>query len=299
MKIGVDIGGSHIAIGVVKDGKIIQKIEKSWTNTDKENIIKSIETFIINHVSELYKKYQIDEVGIGAPGTSQNGIMLSSGRLGIKNYPIIERLQEKIKVPIKIENDAKCAALAEKKYGCLKYYDRSIFLTLGTGIGGAAFLDGKLLKAGTRAGYEFGHMVIERDGIPCNCGRKGCFETYASMKVFKTNLINTLNLDKTTKGQELLHILRESKKENNNYELIENIIEEYIENLNIGILNLIAIFEPQVIGIGGSFVYFQEILLEKLKEKIKKANKEKAERENIIIETAILGNDAGIIGATL
>lgn len=300
MKIGIDLGGSHIAIGVVdKNGKILEKIEKRLTSVEKKDIKKSIEEYIIEQASQFRQRYDITEIGMAIPGWAENGVIMSSGNLGIKNYPIVEKLQEKIDLPIKIQNDAKCAALAENTYGCLKGYDRSIFLTLGTGIGGAAFLNHQLLKAGRRPGYEFGHMVIEKNGIPCHCGRRGCFERYASMKAFKNNLRETLNLDETTRGQELLEMIRRNNPDNKNYEVIENVVSEYIENLSIGILNLINIFEPEIIGIGGSFVYFEEVLLTRLKGQIEKANEERIGRENMKIEVAILGNDAGIIGAVL
>ena len=115
-------------------------------------------------------------------------------------------------MPIKIRNDAKCAALAENKIGALKDYKRSIFLTLGTGIGGAVIINNELLDTGELPGCEFGHMVIQRDGIKCNCGKQGCFEKYASMKALKTNLRKNLGLDEKTRGQELLDIIRKNLK---------------------------------------------------------------------------------------
>ena len=233
------------------------------------------------------------------PGTSIDGVVLSSGNVGIKNYNLTEKLQEKIDLPIKIRNDAKCAAMAENTYGALKEYDRSIFLTLGTGIGGAAFVDGKLLTAGNRPGYEFGHMVIQKDGIECTCGRKGCFERYASMKSFKNNLRKALGVDETTRGEELLKIIRDNKTEDKNHELIQNTIKDFIDNLSLGTVNLINIFEPQVIGIGGSFVHFEDVFLEKLINKLNSESGGKLEKDKIEIRTAVLGNDAGIIGATL
>lgn len=291
MKLGIDIGGSHIAIGVVdSNGRIVEKIEKSWTNEEKQNIEKSIEEYIKENYKILANKYSIEKVGMSIPGNSKDGVILTSGNLGVKNYNIVGRLYQEIKVPITIRNDAKCAATAENTYGCLKEYNDSIFLTLGTGIGGAAFSDNQLLKGGQKIGYEFGHMIIEKNGVPCVCGKKGCFERYASMKALKTNLRNVLELDEKTRGEELVTIIRNNKPENKNYELIENVIEEYIENLSLGIINLIEIFEPEIIGIGGSFVHFEDILLDRLKKKINR---------DVIIQTAVLGNNAGIIGATL
>ncbi len=298
MKIGVDLGGSHIAIGVVDDnGKIIEKIEKRITDFEKQDIKKTIEEIITLHSLDLCEKYEITELGIAMPGWAIDGVVQTSGNLNIRDYPIVERLQEKIKLPIQIRNDAKCAGIAENKYGCLKDYGRSVFLTLGTGIGGAVFVDNKLLNTGKVPGCEFGHMVIEKDGIPCNCGRKGCFERYASMKVFKNNLKKALNLDESTRGEELIEIIRRNNPENENYDIVERQVAEYIENLSTGILNLINIFEPEIIGIGGSFVYFEDVLLERLRNKLKQEKINTIGGKDIIIETAVLGNDAGIIGA--
>ena len=300
MKIGIDIGGSHIGIGVVdKNGKIVEKIEKRLTVVEKKNIKKSIEEYIVSNSLEFMKKYKIQSIGIAMPGTAIDGVVLSSGNVGIKNYNLKDKIQEKIDLPITIRNDAKCAAIAENTYGVLKGYDRSIFLTLGTGIGGAAFIDGKLLTAGNIPGYEFGHMVIQKDGIECTCGRKGCFERYASMKVFKNNLRNVLGVDDTTRGEELLKIIRDSKPGDKDYEEIQNTIDDFIDNLSLGLVNLINIFEPQIIGIGGSFIHFEDVFLEKLREKVRMENPVKAERKDFVIRTAVLGNDAGIIGATL
>lgn len=300
MKIGIDIGGSHIGIGVVdKNGKIVEKIEKRLTVVEKKNIKKSIEEYIISNSLEFMKKYKIQSIGIAMPGIAIDGVVLSSGNVGIKNYNLKEKLQEKIDLPITIRNDAKCAAIAENTYGVLKGYDRSIFLTLGTGIGGAAFIDGKLLTAGNRPGYEFGHMVIQKDGIECTCGRKGCFERYASMKVFKNNLRNVLGVDETTRGEELLKIIRDTKPGDKDYKVIQNTINEFIDNLSLGLVNLINIFEPQVIGIGGSFIHFEDVFLEKLRERVRMEIPVKTERKDFVMRPAVLGNDAGIIGATL
>ena len=299
MKIGIDIGGSHIAIGVINsNGIIVEKSEKRLTEIEKQDIIKSIEDYIIMNSKKFIEKYEIESLGIAMPGTAINGVVLTSGNIGIKDYNMADRLKNKIKLPINIRNDAKCAAIAENKYGSLKGYDRSIFLTLGTGIGGAAFLNGKLLKAGDKPGYEFGHIVIQKDGIKCTCGRRGCFERYASMKVFKNNLRQALGKDETTRGEELLRIIRDNKPGDQNYEVIENTVSDFINNLSIGIVNLINIFEPEIIGIGGSFVHFEDVFLERLKEKVKDENAMQIEKNEAIITTAVLGNDAGIIGAT-
>ncbi len=299
MKIGIDLGGSHIAIGVVNNkGMIVEKIEKRIMSKEKENIIKVIEEYIINNIKSLKEKYEITNIGIAIPGTIEKGTIVKSVNLGIENYPIVKQLENKIPFPIQIQNDAKCAAIAEDRYGSLKSYQRSIFLTLGTGIGGAVLIHHQLLDTGNLPGCEFGHMTIQKEGIPCKCGKRGCWEKYASMKAFKDNLRKELGLTENTRGQELLEMIRqnESQKEDKD-QRITKVMDEYIENVSIGISNIINIFEPEAIGIGGSFVYFQDVLLEKIKKYIKEKELLFNPREKLIIEPAILSNDAGIIGS--
>lgn len=294
MKIGIDLGGSHIAIGVVDDKDyIVEKVEKRLLSKDKKNIKTSIENYIIENVKDLTEKYKIKEIGIAVPGTIKGTAIIKSVNLGVKNYNLIDNLRRQINIPIKIRNDAKCAAIAENKIGALKDYNRSIFLTLGTGIGGAVIINNELLNTGELSGCEFGHMIIQKDGIKCNCGKNGCFEKYASMKALKNNLRSALGVDEKTRGQELLDYLRK----NPDNEQINNIIDEYIEYLSIGVSNLINIFEPEAVSIGGSFVYFADVLLERLKNNIQKKNYLFNGRKELIIIPAALGNDAGIIGA--
>ena len=298
MKIGIDLGGSHIAIGVVDNkGIILEKVEKRITAKEKKDIIESIENYIIQNVDNFRQKYKITNIGMAIPGTISKNTVVKSVNLGLENYNIVERLKEKLNLPIKIRNDAKCAAIAENLYGVLRPYNRSIFLTLGTGIGGATIINNELLDAGNFPGCEFGHMIIYKDGRPCKCGKNGCFERYGSMKVLKDNLRKELGIDETTRGQELLDMIRKNRKENKDYEKINKVVEQYIEDLSIGISNLINIFEPEAIGIGGSFVFFEDVLLEKLKQKILYGNLLFNPRKELIIESAILNNDAGIIGS--
>ncbi len=299
-KIGIDLGGSHIAIGVIdKNGKILEKTEKRLKGIITTEVKKVIEETIFETVEKYRKEYEIEEIGIAIPGTVNKTEVIKSVNLGLKNYKIVEILNKKINIPIKIKNDAKSAAIAESKFGALKGYNRVLFLTLGTGIGGAVIVNNKLLDTGDLPGCEIGHMVIEKDGLECNCGRKGCFEKYASMKAFKNNLRKALGYDENFSGKELLALIKNTKKEDKNYKIINKIKQEYIEYLSIGLANLINIFEPEVIGIGGSFVYFEDVLLDDLKNEIISKNMLFNKRKEINIQTAVLGNEAGIIGAVL
>ena len=209
MNIGIDLGGSHIAIGVINSKGIIEeKIEKRIMAKEKQNIKNTIEEYIIKNVKEFMKKYEISKIGIAIPGTVNETTIIKSVNLNIENYNIVEGLQKSLKAPISIRNDAKCAAIAENKYGCLKKYNRSLFLTLGTGIGGAVIINNQLLDTGSLPGCEIGHMIIEKNGRQCKCGKKGCFERYSSMKVLKDSIRNELGLDEKTRGQEIFDIIR-------------------------------------------------------------------------------------------
>lgn len=297
MKIGIDIGGSHIAVALVNnEGKIIQKIEQDIKK--QENMEGYIVSYVDDAIEKLSKTVDIKEIGIAVPGNPNGTIITNLVNLGLNKIDF-KCLEEKHKVRIQSINDAKAAAIAEKEYGAMKEYKDSVFLCLGTGIGGAVFLNNTLLKANRNPGFELGHMVIDRNGNPCNCGKKGCFETYCSMKRLKDKLQVVLEEIHPNKKIENAIGLKELLYENKENSQTKEIIDEYIDNLVIGLSNIIDIFEPEIICLGGSFVYFKDILYNELLTKMQKRkyvfNKDSLPK----IEIAKLQNDAGIIGATL
>ncbi len=299
MNIGIDVGGSHIGLGIVdNDGKIIFKQEKDYLTQEKDmsDVVMNTINTLINEITARgsIDLKNIENIGIAFPGTVSNGVVVKAENLGIQNLKIADFLTKNFNCNIKLENDAKCAAMAENKYGSLKNYDDALFLIIGTGVGGAAFLNGQLLKPKRYSGFEVGHMVIEKDGIRCNCGRNGCFESYASMKRLKEKIKNEFNLPNSDGKQ-----IREFILNNKENEKLSLILKNYIEYLNIGICNLINILEPEAISIGGSFAHYKEIFLERLEkkmsEKVELYNKENVPK----ILIAELKNDAGIIGASM
>ena len=301
MKIGIDIGGSHVAIGLINgNGKIIAKEDQDLNNDLRsKDYCKKLVNTIIELITKILEEKKIDIkeirlIGIAIPGTVSETHIIKAKNLHIKDFNIVSEINKYFNIPIVLRNDAKCAAIAEKEYGSLKKYDDALFLTIGTGIGGAVYLGGKLLKPKKYEGFEIGHVVIKKDGIKCNCGRKGCFEKYASMKTFKDRIQNKFN-NKNLTGKEIKELLTDKYYQKE----IEEIIDEYIEDLSIGLANLINIFEPEVISIGGGFVHFKDILLEKL---VNKLNKEDMLFNNQAVPkiiTAKLKNDAGIVGSVI
>lgn len=300
MKIGIDIGGSHIAVGLVEKNNILIKKEKDITSIDKETIEEFLIKSIIEYINEILKEKNIkindiEKIGIASPGTIKDGVIIKATNLGIKNFNIILELKKHFNVDITIRNDGKCAALAEKECGSVKKYSDIVYLCLGTGIGSGVIINDKLLKPKRYEGFEFGHTTIQKNGMLCSCGKKGCLEQYASMKVFKKSIITALKLEEDINGIDLLEKLKNKIEDVQ----INKIIEEYLDNLALGIENIINIFEPEVICIGGSFVYYKDILLEKLKNKLKEKNAIFNDENIPDIVCAKLKNDAGIIGATL
>lgn len=306
MKFGIDLGGSHVAIGLVNDNhEIIEK--RTYYMNDRGNAI--LENYIVNSIvhgineileSTNLQLNQIEKIGIATPGNPKDGKIKNLVNLGIEELDLTQKLEQafgemNFNVPIKLENDGKCAGLAEKYNGSLREYSDCVFLCIGTGIGGAAFLNNRFLKPKRNSGFEFGHMIIRKDGEECNCGNRGCFEAYCSKRKFKEKMQSLLQIDRYVGASELTKII----KENLSNKKVATLLEEYINNLALGIANIINILEPEAISIGGSISHYEELILEKLRDKIYSGeylfNKENPPK----ILTAQSGNDAGIIGATL
>ena len=290
MKIGVDLGGSHVAVGVVSDeGKILSKQEKDlvFTNEDKELLIRDTIVSLINNALRRINIpiFLIEKIGIGIPGEVQDNKVKKCTKFEIYDWDLAGELEDFYKVKVELSNDGYLAALAERRYGSLIDEERAVFLCIGTGIGSA------ILNRGVIIPSEIGHTIIKEDGNICNCGRQGCFETYASMKIFKENVIRILGLKENTTSEDISNYIRAR-----NDEELENYINEYIEYLEVGISNIINTIHPDTICIGGGFVYFEDILLPRLQDKVN-VSTYKFNKPKIVL--AKLGNDAGIIGATL
>lgn len=300
VRIGVDIGGSHVGVGIIKNGNLIDMSGKDLSKQDKINIRESLVNNILELINEVLDETQlniseVDMIGIAAPGTIKDNIIVKSPNLGLFKFDIISELQKTINLPMQIRNDSKCAAIAEKYYGSLKDADDCVFLCMGTGIGAAVFMGGKLLEPKRYAGFEIGHMVIVKDGLQCNCGKKGCFETYASMRALKRNIAEVLGIDNDFTGR----YLNEKLLDFNNKK-IEKVIDDYLDYLKVGLCNIIDIFEPEVISLGGSFAYYEDNpIFKKLLEKLKEPNSTYNQESSPKIRVAKFKNDAGIIGATV
>lgn len=292
MKIGIDLGGSHIAVGIITEkGKMIQKEEQNIIYSKEEDIKQIIVDKILSLINSVLRSSQIpifviEEIGIGVPGIIENNIIKKCDKYKIYNWDLSKILEEHYQIPVKLQNDALCAAKAEKEYGNLKDIKRGVFICFGTGIGGATIINEKVIPS------EFGHMVIEKNGELCNCGKRGCFETYSSMNAFKNKIIEVLGINVEATSEEILNFLIKNKDDEN----VNKCIDEYVNTLCIGLSNIINIINPEQICIGGSFTYFEDILYKRLLEKAQLISYQ-FDKPKIVL--AKLKNDAGIIGAIL
>ena len=293
MKIGIDLGGSHIGIGLInKNNEIMDKLEKDWSKEEKENLWTILPITMKMMIKELLEKNSITNIeciGIGVPRSRiKNGIVKIDENTTIDFKSILEPV---FQTKVYVYNDVKCSGICEKQIGHLKNYENALFITLGTGIGGAYFYHNELVVPNTYPGLEVGHMVLQAGGKQCRCGKKGCFEEYASMRVFKDAIIKTFNIQNVTaKVVKELLIKKETSKK------MKEIIDEYIKYLVLGLQNLISILEPDAIGIGGSFTYYEDILMNSLKEKLKQSLKGRTIPDIVV---AKYKNDAGMIGAIM
>ena len=300
MRIGIDLGGSHIGVGLIEKEKILMSKERNFNREDRENFEVSIIKYINLLIEEILREnnssiQEIELIGIASPGTIADEIIKKAENLKIENFDLVSKLKEIYHVPVIIKNDAKAAALAEKEYGAMKDYEDCVFLSIGTGIGGAAFLGGNLLKPKKFSGFEFGHMIVNKDGRLCSCGKRGCFESYASIRALKMQVTKDLDIDSDITGQ----YLRENLLILDN-PVVQADVEMFLEYLKTGICNLIDIFEPEVVCLGGSFAYYEgNPILDRLLCKINEPSSTFNHTEKPKIVLAKFKNDAGIIGATI
>lgn len=294
VRIGIDIGGTTTKIGLVDIHQKLLASVAMETNASRapEEIIKEIaEKALALLEQEKIPMEQCVGAGVGVPGTVDRtrGIVRYSNNIKWENVALTEEFSKYLPVPVQIANDADCAALGEAVAGAGRECQDVIMLTLGTGVGGGIILDGKIYEGRRPGGSEIGHMVIVEDGELCTCGRRGCLEAYASA----TALVREAKriTGKAMTPEEIFAGADAGDA------VLEQITSLYIRRLGTGIVNIVNIFRPQMILIGGGICGRGEALLEPLRDIVKKNcfGGEKSELPEIQI--AALGNQAGMIGA--
>jgi len=310
MRIGIDLGGTNIVVGIVtNEGKIVSK--KSTPTLASREASQIIEDMVnlIHKTLELSgnSMEEIELIGIGVPGLVDynSGIIKECVNLGWENIDLCKILKEKTGKKILIENDANAAAGGEYLFGIMKNNLNSVFFTLGTGVGGGIILNGKLHRGKNGSAAEIGHMVIGDNFYNCACGNNGCFETFASAtaiikyakKLINENDQDTLILEKVNNLDEIdAKIVFDCAKQGD--KLANLVVERFVKYFAIGICNITNILDVEMIGIGGGVSAAGEFFIELLISDIKKYKLFK-DIPVCNIKIAQLGNDAGIIGAAM
>lgn len=311
--IGVDVGGTNIACGVVNDECGIIARSKVKTNShgnslEYRDVLEVIKSAVILSCAEA--KISVSEahsIGVGSPGScnSESGIVENCSNLGFENAPIRADLEKEFGVPVFLDNDANAAAFGEFIAGAAKGSKNAVVMTLGTGVGAGIIINEKIYRGSNFAGGEVGHTVIVVDGLPCSCGRRGCLEAYSSA----TGLVNmTLRAAEEHPESLINSIIRQDGRctARTAYKAMKagdsvgkSVTEMYVKYLACGIANVINVFQPEILCIGGGVCNEGDILLEPLKKAVAEQIYSKNSTRNTEITVCRLGNDAGIIGAAM
>ncbi len=307
--IGIDLGGTNVAAGIVtEDGSILGQASVPCPRGGE-----AVADAIAQAARLAAEKAQVDiaqakGVGLASPGSidPETGTVLHAFNLELDHVPLAGMVSERLGgLPTLLENDANAAALGEYIAGVGRGKNSLVTVTLGTGVGSGAVLSGKLYTGFNYAGMEAGHTVIKRGGRPCTCGRKGCWEAYASA----TGLIKSTREAMEAHRESALWKFAPTLEQVNGKTpfdaaqagdpVAQAVVDEYIEDLACGLANLINILQPEVVCLGGGVSKQGDALLKPLRAALDREEFTKDSPRRAQVREALLGNDAGIIGGAL
>ena len=310
-RIGVDLGGTNISAGVIDDKLEIIGRGKLKTNCPREaelilaDVAKAVELAAAD--AGIGMK-DVVSIGIGTPGSvnKTTGYIEYANNLDFDKVPATQILEARLKKTVYLDNDANCAALGEAVAGVGRGVSSFVAITLGTGVGSGIVLDGKIVTGVNDGAGEMGHMVIVADGERCTCGRRGCWERYASATALIQQTKDAMHHDMDSKMWELVggDINRVSGRTSFDAmragdKTAKKVVDKYIFYLAVGIINIVNALQPEIICIGGGIGHEKENLLVPLRKYVARERYSiHADRQTEIL-SAQLGNDAGIIGAAL
>ena len=310
-RIGIDLGGTNIAVGIVNDEHkiVVKKTTPTLAKRPPEEIVADMARVCLEACAEL--KIDIKDVaniGIASPGIANpvNGCVEYANNLPFLRFPIVQLLADGLGIDrsvIKIANDANAAAWGEAVAGAAKGSANSIMVTLGTGVGGGIIINNKILVGFNSAAGEIGHIVIEQDGAPCGCGRRGCWEAYSSATALirmtkeaveeckKTGRYTSMLKAERISGRTACDAMRAGD------EVGTEVYNKYVKYLAAGITNLVNIFQPEVISLGGGVSNEGQSLIDAITPLVRAEQYGGDVVALTQLRIATLGNDAGIIGA--
>ena len=308
IRIGIDLGGTSIKAAAVDSDYSILYSASCPTAMPRPYAA------ILDDMADLARRVaagagasmdEVELIGIGSPGTCNyhSGIVENACNLVFENHPLQKEMSDRLQKPVVIENDANAAAFGELLAGAAKGSESCVCITIGTGIGSGILFGGKLYTGCNYAGAELGHIVIEKDGLPCKCGRHGCFEQYASA----TALIRQTREAMERRPDSLLSRYASCPQEVDGRTaflamkagdpVAGEVIAQYLRYLTCGLTNIINIFQPELLCIGGGVCHEGETLLSPLRLFIAEQRYSKYSLHQTRLTTAALGNQAGMIGA--
>lgn len=307
--LGIDLGGTNIAVGVVDEKFNIIGRGKMKTNAPRpaEEICDDMATAAKMAIEDAgITMDDIDTIGIGAPGSINpfTGVIAVSNNLCFENVAMGEMLKSRLGRDVFLENDANAAAYGEFLAGAGRDTKDMVAITLGTGVGGGIIIDGKLFAGSNLAGGELGHTVIVHNGEPCTCGRKGCWEAYASATGLIKLTKRAMEANRDSKMWELCDGDINNVSGRTSYDGMRagdnaaaEVVDLYEDYIACGITNMVNIFQPEVLCIGGGISKEGDTLLNPIIKKVGADRFTKNVAKQTEVKIAELGNDAGIIGA--
>jgi glucokinase len=299
--IGVDVGGTKVAAGVVSpEGKILNEVRYPTVDYP-ERLLQSIAAAI----TEVKDGYEVGGVCLAVPGfilSQENKVVTAPNLLAaIEGIPLREELGDRTGLRVTVENDANAAAWGEFRYGAGKDAEHMVFLTLGTGVGGGVITHGVLLRGAQGAGGELGHVTIQPAGPRCGCGNHGCLEAMASGTAIERrarevaserpdSALARIAVHRALLGEDVTNLAREGD------EAALQVLREAGMWLGIGVMGFVNIFNPEVVAVGGGVSEAGDLILESTRREVWMRTRPPS-RDLVEIREATLGAKSGMIGA--